>query len=594
MSKMFIVIIAISVFFGCLLIGAVVSVVKEIRETRKKERETGEKQESWWRRHRPSKRRLIQLYAALLFNANIKGFFTGNIYTGETKYMCVPGLNCYSCPGAAGACPLGALQNALAKSGTAAPYYVLGILVLFGLLLGRTICGFLCPVGLGQELLYKIGTPKLKKSRVTRILSYLKYVVLAVFVVAIPLIYGLMDSETGGPVPAFCKFICPAGTFGGALGLLINPANADLYAMLGPLFTWKFCVLVVICVASVFIFRCFCRFLCPLGAIYGFFNKFALIGVKLDRNKCTDCGLCVSRCKMDIRHVGDHECINCGECMDVCPAKAISWKGSKFFLHPNAAEGLAETPAEEKPLSPLLNASASVGTAEYRAEDGPVGAPAETSFEVPAERAEEVAAENGPQTRLSRKKWGANKRGRAFWLQFAAWTAALALLFGALIYYNFIHKEKPPVTVGNQVGDTAPDFSLDEYFADETFETSAQRGKILVLNFWTTYCTPCIQEIPSFEELANSYPDAVTVAIIHGAETEEDVAAFITATGWADYTAHFLQDDAEQNAFRSLGGRTTWPMTVILDSDGKIVFTRQGSVTYTTLELQIKLLLESE
>ena len=71
----------------------------------------------WLIAHKPSKRRLIQLYAAVLFNANIKGYISGNIYTSKTtKYMCIPSLNCYSCPGAVGACPLGALQNALADS----------------------------------------------------------------------------------------------------------------------------------------------------------------------------------------------------------------------------------------------------------------------------------------------------------------------------------------------------------------------------------------------------------------------------------------------------------------------------------------------
>lgn len=240
--------------------------------------------------------------------------------------MCVPGLNCYSCPGAIGACPLGALQNALASSGTRTPYYIFGILILFGLLLGRTICGFLCPMGLGQELLYKIKTPKLKKNKVTRVLSYFKYVLLIVLVISIPVMY-----QTG--VPAFCKYICPSGTLIGGIGLLANPENADLYGMLGPLFTWKFLLLVVFIVASVFIFRFFCRFFCPLGAIYGFFCRVALLGIKLDKNKCTDCGLCLSVCKMDIKHVGDHECIHCGACIKACPAKAISWKGSKIFLH---------------------------------------------------------------------------------------------------------------------------------------------------------------------------------------------------------------------------------------------------------------------
>ena len=109
----------------------------------------------WIKNHLPTRRRLIQLYAALLYNAHAKGFITGNIYTGATKVLCVPGMNCYSCPGAVGACPLGALQNAIASSRNRTPVYVLGILMLYGLILGRTICGYLCPVGLVQELLHK-------------------------------------------------------------------------------------------------------------------------------------------------------------------------------------------------------------------------------------------------------------------------------------------------------------------------------------------------------------------------------------------------------------------------------------------------------
>ena len=149
---------------------------------------------AWFKKRLPSKRRLIQIYAMLLFNANLKGFATGKIYTGSLKNACTPGLNCYSCPGASGACPLGALQNSLASSGKTAPYYVFGIIMLYGLLLGRWICGFLCPFGLIQELLHKIPTPKLKKSRFTRIPSFLKYVILAFFVIIVPLAYVLAKS----------------------------------------------------------------------------------------------------------------------------------------------------------------------------------------------------------------------------------------------------------------------------------------------------------------------------------------------------------------------------------------------------------------
>jgi ferredoxin len=299
-----------------------------------------QKIKEWFIKHQPTKRRIVQLYAALLYNANIKGFLNGEIYKGVTKHLCVPGMNCYSCPGAVAACPLGSLQTALNASDTRLPAYIFGIIILFGLTLGRTICGWLCPVGLGQELLYKIKTPKVKKNKVTHVFSYFKYVVLVAFVIILPLTVA---------IPAFCEYICPAGTFEGALGLL--PHKDGLLAMLGPLFSWKFTLLIVIIVASIFFFRFFCRFLCPLGAIYGFFCKLALLGIKLDTNKCTDCGLCVSVCKMDIKKVGDHECIHCGACISVCPAKAISWKGEKLFVRGN---DIHAPTSETKPLDGLL------------------------------------------------------------------------------------------------------------------------------------------------------------------------------------------------------------------------------------------------
>ena len=295
--------------------------------------------------HLPTQRRLIQLYSALLYNAHVKGFISGNIFTGGSKRLCVPGLNCYSCPGAVGACPLGALQNALSASNNRAPFYILGILMLYGLILGRTICGYICPMGLLQELLHKIPTPKIKKSRLTRWLSYLKYVFLAVLVIALPLWYASQYI----PVPAFCKYICPAGTLEGAVGLLSNPANTPLFPMLGALFTQKFVILVVICGLCVFCYRAFCRFICPLGAIYGFFARANLVGVKVEQAKCVDCGKCVRDCGMDVRHVGDHECINCGECIDGCPTKAIAFKAGKITLREhNVASGPEEKQKSKK------------------------------------------------------------------------------------------------------------------------------------------------------------------------------------------------------------------------------------------------------
>ncbi len=280
------------------------------------------------RRKKPLTRRLVQLYAALLYNAHLKGFATGRIYTGPLKSVCVPGLNCYSCPGAVGACPLGSLQNAVAASADRPAFYVVGLLLLFGLLLGRVICGFLCPFGLIQELIWKLPTKKIRKNRLTRGLSWMKYGVLAVFAIGIPAWFALRRL----PLPGFCKYICPAGTLEGAVLLLLHPANDALRALTGTLFWWKLSLLVLILAACVFLYRAFCRFLCPLGALYGLMAKLALLGVKLDPARCTDCGACLRVCKLDIRAVGDRECVHCGDCIGVCPTGAISFRAGKLVL----------------------------------------------------------------------------------------------------------------------------------------------------------------------------------------------------------------------------------------------------------------------
>ena len=233
--------------------------------------------------------------------------------------VCVPGFNCYSCPAAVGACPLGSLQNALASSGNRIGFYVFGIIMLWGLTLGRTICGWLCPMGLIQELLHKIPTPKIRKNRITYYLSYLKYFFLLVFAIAIPLWYGLKHQKA---VPGFCKYICPAGTLEG--GVFLVSMDERLQALVGGLFSWKMLILVLVIGTTIFIFRSFCRFVCPLGAFYGLFHKVSVIGMKVDENRCNGCNACVSSCKMDVEKVGDAECIQCGECKRACNQCAIS------------------------------------------------------------------------------------------------------------------------------------------------------------------------------------------------------------------------------------------------------------------------------
>lgn len=267
------------------------------------------------------KRKVIQVISTFLYNPYIFNFFNGKIHKGTSKSVCVPGLNCYSCPGALGSCPLGSLQNSISNPMLKFPFYILGGLLLLGLLLGRLICGFLCPFGLFQELLYKIPVKKIKKSKITYYLSYLKYIILAVFVFIIPLYFIVVHSEV---VPAFCKYICPAGTLEAGIPLLLT--NHELRDTIGSIFLLKISILIITIVVVTTIYRAFCRFICPLGAIYSLFSRITVFGVDVDMGKCTHCNKCIATCKMDVKKVGDHECIQCGECKKVCDSNAISFK----------------------------------------------------------------------------------------------------------------------------------------------------------------------------------------------------------------------------------------------------------------------------
>ena len=137
----------------------------------------------------------IQAAATLLQNANFKGFFTGRIYTGQLKSVCVPGLNCYSCPGAVGACPIGSLQSFLSSRPIRIPYYVVGLLLFFGAVLGRAVCGFLCPMGFLQELIHEIPSfKKVNHFKCDKLLRKLKYLI--AFVIAERLAELLVEKET--------------------------------------------------------------------------------------------------------------------------------------------------------------------------------------------------------------------------------------------------------------------------------------------------------------------------------------------------------------------------------------------------------------
>ena len=264
----------------------------------------------------------IQAAATLLTNIHIPNLLKGKIYQGKAKTICVPGLNCYSCPAATGACPIGAFQAVVGSSKFKFTYYITGFFILLGVLLGRFICGFLCPFGWFQDLLHKIPGKKLSTAKL-KPLRYLKYVILVVFVILLP---AFVTNSLGMGDPFFCKYICPQGVLEGAIPLSL--ANSGIRAALGHLFTFKFTVLALFIILSILFYRPFCKWICPLGAIYSLFNKVSFLKIQVDHEKCVGCQKCSRVCKMDVNVVDtpNHpECIRCGECMKACPTDAICY-----------------------------------------------------------------------------------------------------------------------------------------------------------------------------------------------------------------------------------------------------------------------------
>lgn len=268
------------------------------------------------------KRHLIQAAWALLTNSYLIGFFRGRIYTGPLKNLCVPGLNCYSCPGALGSCPIGAFQAVIGSARYKAALYVSGFLIFIGALTGRFVCGFLCPFGLIQELLHKIPFPKkLRTFRGDRLLRKFKYAVFLVLALLLPM---FVTDFLGQGSPWFCKVLCPAGTLEGGIPLVL--LNQGLRGALGFLYAWKMGILIAILFLSVIIFRPFCKYLCPLGAVYSVFNPIAVFRYRLDQSKCVDCGACKSVCQMGldpVKELNRAECIHCSRCKNACPTGAI-------------------------------------------------------------------------------------------------------------------------------------------------------------------------------------------------------------------------------------------------------------------------------
>ncbi len=282
-------------------------------------------------------RKASQIISTLLHNSYFGFLFTGNLYTGYFKRFCGPGLNCYSCPAALFACPLGSIQQVMISLKilpwsilSQALIFTLSNILILSLFFGRFICGWLCPFGFFQDLLYKLPFVKKTFKLPFEAQRYFKHFFLLFFIFLLPALY---INELGYGILWFCKYICPAGTFeAGYLNLILKPA---LMEKVGLIFLLKSLIFLGVALLCVIELRFFCKNLCPLGVIYGVFNKIGLFRLSWTKENCNLCTVCEKVCPMGLSIPADLnslECIRCLNCLSACPSKAIKLEKSLSYL----------------------------------------------------------------------------------------------------------------------------------------------------------------------------------------------------------------------------------------------------------------------
>lgn len=203
----------------------------------------------------------------------------------QAKFFCMPVMNCHSCALAWFACPIGVFIHFAGFR--IFPYLALGTVLLIGALLGRLLCGWVCPMGLLQDLLYRLPGRKINLPRWT---NAVKYVSLAILVVLLPFLWG----ET--TLASFCR-ICPTS----ALQVTIPGLITGAVKSISPMVALRLAVLVAVIGLAVVSSRSFCRILCPIGAMLAPLNYLSFWKVGPNRKACTNCKACDRVCPTDVK-----------------------------------------------------------------------------------------------------------------------------------------------------------------------------------------------------------------------------------------------------------------------------------------------------
>lgn len=140
---------------------------------------------------------------------------------------------------------------------------------------------------------------------------------------------------------------------------------------------------------------------------------------------------------------------------------------------------------------------------------------------------------------------------------------------------------EPTYTVGTAVGDMMRSVELQRINGEGTVSVEDYRGKIVIVNFWATWCYYCTVEMPDFDKIASEYIDEVVVIAAHVASNAEEAPEYVE--GYSDSNIVFAYDTARNDAYFAAGGTGSIPRTVILDENGIIAYEKTGMMSHYQL-----------
>lgn len=206
------------------------------------------------------------------------------------------------------------------------------------MVLGRFFCGWMCAFGSMGDFIYEISSKFWKRKprisqRLDRVLKLVKYLWLAILV-AVVWVLGSKAFASADPWDAF--------------GMLLTVGKPPAFSLVLTTLLPAFFLLVGILVGSVFVHRFFCRYLCPLGAIFAIVSKARVTHIQKERTSCGKCRACTNACPMGIAlyrsdKVRSGECIECMACVSACPRHNAELAISESSVRPAAAGVMAAT-----------------------------------------------------------------------------------------------------------------------------------------------------------------------------------------------------------------------------------------------------------